>query len=459
MADQPPPVRFLTDTKIDQERYSKIKEKFVKKYNCEPQFYARAPGRVNLIGEHIDYCGYGVLPMAIEQDVVIAVCATSDSKLSLSNTHEKYCDFECSVGEFEIDKSQPDWHNYVLCGVKGMTEFLTLTNPVGMQCVVDGCVPSSAGLSSSSALVCCAALATMQANNQSRSKREVADMCASCERYIGTQGGGMDQAISFMARPGTAKKIDFNPLREEDVCLPEGVAFVISNSCVEKNKAATSDFNTRVVECRLAMQVIAKSEGLTWRECKNLADLQNKLKLRLQDMDDLVQKHLHKEKYTKKEVCEILGVSAEELAETSLSANTLHVESFCLYQRARHVYSEALRVEEFQQVCKDVPSDAAIKLGKLMNQSHESCSKWYECSCTQLDDLVNLCIQSGAIGSRLTGAGWGGCAVSMVPSPQLTQFLEKVKDGYYMARKLESVVIEALFATQPGDGAAIYLPS
>jgi N-acetylgalactosamine kinase len=71
---------------------------------------------------------------------------------------------------FEINKAKPDWHNYVLCGVKGMTEFISLTNPVGMQCMVDGCVPNSAGLSSSSALVCCAALATMQANNQSRSK-------------------------------------------------------------------------------------------------------------------------------------------------------------------------------------------------------------------------------------------------------------------------------------------------
>ena len=81
-----------------------------------------------------------------------------------------FSDFQCSVREFEINKSKPDWHNYVLCGVKGMTEFLALTNPVGMQCMVDGCVPNSAGLSSSSALVCCAALAMMQANNGSRSK-------------------------------------------------------------------------------------------------------------------------------------------------------------------------------------------------------------------------------------------------------------------------------------------------
>lgn len=68
------------------------------------------------------------------------------------------------------------------------------------------------------------------------------------------------------------------------------------------------------------------------------------------------------------------------------------VESFCLYQRARHVYSEALRVEEFQRICKTVPSDAVQKLGQLMNESHESCSKQYECSCTELDELVSLCM-------------------------------------------------------------------
>lgn len=74
-------------------------------------------------------------------------------------------------------------------------------------------------------------------------------------------------------------------------------------------------------------------------------------------------------------------------------------------------------------------------------------------------NLFSIIRQSGAVGSRLTGAGWGGCAVSMVPSSQVKQFLEKVKQGYYVPRGLESVVAEALFATQPGDGAAIYLPS
>ncbi|KAL4228022.1 N-acetylgalactosamine kinase [Mactra antiquata] len=457
MADDPPPIITEIDANY-KERFSQLGKKFQSKYDCEPVFFARAPGRVNIIGEHIDYCGYGVLPIAIDQDIVIAVRQTDDDTLYLSNIDDKYSDYKCNVKDFEINKDQPDWHNYFLCGLKGIMELLSLENPVGMQCMVDGSVPSSAGLSSSSALVCCAALCTMQANGKSWTKKELADMCAQCERYIGTIGGGMDQAISFMAQPGMAKKIDFNPLRQTNVALPDGVSFVISNCCVEKNKAASSDFNTRVVECRLASQVLAKMKGFEWREMKRLADLQTKLNVGLQEMENVVKECLHESQYTKAEICDVLGVTADILATTSLSPNTLHVENFCLYQRATHVYSEARRVEDFQNVCIERPTDAAIKLGELMNGSFESCSKLYECSCPELDQLVAICRKHGAIGSRLTGAGWGGCAVSLVPNDKVTEFLDGVKQSYYIPRGLESKVNNALFVTKSGGGAAVYIP-
>ncbi|KAH3717866.1 N-acetylgalactosamine kinase-like [Dreissena polymorpha] len=456
MADQPPTVNSDIPEN-SKERFSLIKEQFVKKFGCEPIFFARAPGRVNLIGEHIDYCGYGVLPMAVEQDIVIAVATQDNGKLNLSNVDSQYVDFECDVAKYEINSSNPVWYNYFLCGFRGMSEMLGLTEPTGMQCMVHGLVPCNAGLSSSSALVCCAALATMQANGQQRSKKEIADMCASCERYIGTQGGGMDQAISFMAQMGTAKKIDFNPLREESVMLPSDVVFVVSNCCVEKNKAASSDFNTRVVECRLASQIIAKVKNLDWRQFKRFADLQRALGASLSEMVAIVGSVLHEGAYMKSEVCEVLGVSQEELAQTSLSANTLQVSEFQLRKRALHVYSEAGRVERFQEVCNTAPPGASGILGSLMNDSHTSCSVMYECSCTELDDLVKICVEAGAIGSRLTGAGWGGCAISMVPSSVMESFLAAVVEKYYQARGLGPRVGEALFATQPGSGAAVYL--
>jgi galactokinase len=114
----------------------------------------------------------------------------------------------------------------------------------------------SAGLSSSSALVVCAALATLRASSLTLTRTELADLCAASERYVGTQGGGMDQAISCLAEADSAKLIDFNPLHVTNINLPSGSHFVITNSCVEANKAAANYFNTRVAECRLSTQVL-----------------------------------------------------------------------------------------------------------------------------------------------------------------------------------------------------------
>ncbi|XP_052099776.1 N-acetylgalactosamine kinase-like [Mytilus californianus] len=439
-------------------RYGRIKEKFMGCYGGKPDFYARASGRVNLIGEHIDYCGYSVLPMAIEQDLVIAVKSNDSGRLQIVNTNMEYGMFECEINNFSINKEKPVWHNYFLCGLKGLLEHCKVTKPKGLQCVVDGTIPKSAGLSSSSALVCCAALVTMHANGQSLSKKELSDMCAHCEHYIGTEGGGMDQAISFMANKGTAKLIEFNPLKSTDVELPEDVVFVISNSCVELNKAATSHFNIRVVECRLASQIIAKTKGLKWREFKRFADVQKALGLTLDDAVNVVKEILHPEPYTKEEVCGILEVTADELSQTSLSANTLDVKSFKLHDRATHVFSEANRVLQFKRTCDLKPDDASVVLGNLMNDSHTSCRDLYQCSCEDLDRLVDICCQSGALGSRLTGAGWGGCAVSMVPANQVDSFIKSVTERYYgKDERLKERVTENLFATQPGGGAVIYV--
>uniref|UniRef100_W5JZ43 N-acetylgalactosamine kinase n=1 Tax=Astyanax mexicanus TaxID=7994 RepID=W5JZ43_ASTMX len=454
MAVNPPKIKVLLSAN---ERLQKLKEAFHGKYKESPLFYACAPGRVNLIGEHIDYCGYAVLPMAIEQNILAAVSVNSSQTIQLANTDPKYKDFTVSVNEITIDRENPQWHYYFLCGVKGVQEQLGLSSMTGISCVVDGTIPASSGLSSSSALVCCAGLVTMEANQKTISKVLLAETCAKCERYIGTEGGGMDQSISFLAEEGTAKLIEFNPLRATDVKLPEGAVFVIANSCVEMNKAASSHFNIRVVECRIATKVLAKARGLEWSSLQKLGDLQTALGLSLEKMLDLVEEVLHPEPYSREEICKILGITTEQLSKNILSANTQHVTHFRLYQRARHVYSEADRVLQFKAVCDSSPDGAVLQLGNLMNQSHTSCRDLYECSCPELDQLVDICLQAGAVGSRLTGAGWGGCTVSMVPTERMDSFLRTVKEQYYTpdARRA-ALVQQSLFVTRPGGGAAIF---
>ncbi|XP_078386400.1 N-acetylgalactosamine kinase isoform X4 [Cetorhinus maximus] len=389
----------------DSERFMKLKEAFISKYGAPPAFYARAPGRVNLIGEHIDYCGYAVLPMALEQDILAAVTPTQTKLIQLANTDPVYLDYNVHINEVHIDTAKPRWHYYFLCGFKGIQEHFNLIAS-GMNCVIDGTIPASSGLSSSSALVCCAGLITMVANQKVLSKVELAEICAKCERYIGTEGGGMDQSISFLAERGT---------------------------------------------------ILAKAKGLEWQKLLKLGDLQTELGVSLETMISTVEQILHPEPYSREEVCQHLGISQEELCSSILSQNTQDVTSFKLYQRAKHVYSEARRVLQFKTVCDETPANALQLLGELMNQSHVSCRDMYECSCPELDQLVDICMQSGAVGSRLTGAGWGGCTVSMVPTNKLDSFLTKVQEVYYKADVQRAALqTPSLFATQPGGGAAVY---
>ncbi|XP_005304061.2 N-acetylgalactosamine kinase isoform X2 [Chrysemys picta bellii] len=393
----------------EQPRLLKLKKMFISKFGSAPKFYARAPGRVNLIGEHIDYCGYAVLPMAIEQDILIAVEPVNTQVVQLANTNPLYLDFSTSVNNIHVNKTKPVWHNYFLCGLKGV-------------------------------------------------QVELAEICTKSERYIGTEGGGMDQSISFLAEEGTAKLIEFSPLRATDVRLPSGAAFVIANSCVEMNKAATSHYNIRVMECRLATKLLSKSKGLEWKKMLKLQDVQAKLGVSLKEMLTIVEEVFHPEPYSGEEICTCLGISLEELRTQILSQNTQDVTTFKLYQRAKHVYSEAGRVLEFKKICSEAPASAIQLLGELMNQSHISCRDMYECSCPELDQLVDICLQSGAIGSRLTGAGWGGCTVSMVPSDKLSTFLTNVKEAYYKSND-QRLALEknSLFATKPGSGALVFL--
>lgn len=456
MASNPPKITTVVSAN---DRLQTLKNVFEKKYGESPQFYACAPGRVNLIGEHIDYCGYSVLPMAIEQNILAAVSVNKSKTIQLANTNPQYKDYTVPCSEdIAIDRDNPKWYYYFLCGVKGIQENFGITDLVGMSCVVDGTVPPSSGLSSSSALVCCAGLVTMEANQNSLSKVALAEICAKCERYIGTEGGGMDQSISFLAESGKAKLIEFQPLRATDVRLPNGAVFVISNCCVEMNKAASSHFNIRVVECRIAAKMLAQARGLDSSRLLKLVQVQSELEASLDEMVELVEEVLHPEPYNRDEICKTLGISSEQLSTDLLSANTQHLTHFKLYQRAKHVYSEASRVLRFKSVCDSGSAEAIKLLGDLMNQSHSSCRDLYECSCPELDQLVDLCLKSGAVGSRLTGAGWGGCAVSMVPIEKVDGFLKAVREGYYLNDPHRAAIEkQSLFVTKPGAGAAIFI--
>jgi len=487
-----PPAEYF-----DAERLNGLAAAFEAKYKVRPDAVIRVPGRVNLIGEHIDYCGYGVHPMAIQQDTLVAVKTSNEGqqKIVLSNVNGGlYQDQEVDIsgGRDQLvvahggDGEKPKWWNYFLCGVKGVLEEKPeVVSPKGFSALVDGKIPPSAGLSSSSALVVAAALCTLWTNGLKMELDDLATLCARSERYIGTQGGGMDQAIEILAKKGSAKLIEFNPLRTTDVTLPKGAKFVIANSTSQCNKADVgggSKFNVRVVECRMAAKILGKTMQLeNWRSISKLGDLQAAAKKSIWEMMSVVKETLHQQPYTKDEVVQILGLEAtgseghRELEElVSMPDESVKaVASFDLFKRAFHVYSEAKRVYDFKMVCdkaNDVTNaddvtggnTAALKkLGKLMYESHESCAKLYDCSHPNLDELVELSNQYGALGARLTGAGWGGCIVALVPQESVRDYIKGLKTSYYT--KINSVLCrdfeamdQLIFPTEPGSGAQIF---
>ncbi|XP_060068865.1 N-acetylgalactosamine kinase-like [Ylistrum balloti] len=454
------PVLKIPDTQL--KRYDSLTKTFIDRFGHPPKFFGRAPGRVNIIGEHVDYSDYGVLPMAIEQDVVIVVSHDQTfNKIVVTNTDPAFSDFECDKSEIKINKKHPEWYNYFLCGVMGICRHQGFPSELlhGMCCMVSGSVPTSAGLSSSSALVCCSALVTMYANQLSIPKGTLVDLSADCENFLATstEGGNMDQAIAFMAEEGLAQLIEFSPLRITPVELPPEVVFVITHSCTEIHKGTTACFNIRVVECRLAAQVIAKKKGLDWRHVTTLRDVQEKLDLALKDILLVAKEMLHTEAYTKLEICEVLGVTEDELSTTSLIAFTENETVFQLHDRAVHVYSETERVYQFQRICESKDPNCLQQMGDLMSASHWSCDHLFDCSSEELNTLVQTCMHAGALGSRLTGAGWGGCVVSMVPSSQVQKFLQQVKDRFYANEPSRSGRTDSsIFITKPSGGAAIY---
>ncbi|KAK4388369.1 Galactokinase [Sesamum angolense] len=434
-------------------RFSKLKSKFNEFFGHPPDICARSPGRVNLIGEHIDYEGYSVLPMAIRQDTIVAIRKVEGEKvLRIANVNsEKY-----TMCTYPADPDQFMFRYGSLLQYFHQLKWRNVDRTVGFQVVVDGIVPTGSGLSSSAAFVCSSTIAIMAVMGENFPKKDLAQLTCECERHIGTQSGGMDQAISVMAQSGFAALIDFNPIRATEVQLPAGGTFVIAHSLAESQKAVTAatNYNNRVVECRLAAIVLGIKLGLKAEkaiaEVKTLSDVEALCvsfagTRGSSDPGLAVKEFLKEEPYSSEEIEQIINEKLPTVfANSPSSLDVLRAaKHFKLHQRAAHVYSESKRVYAFKDTVSSKSSEEEMlkKLGDLMNDSHYSCSVLYEC--------------------RLTGAGWGGCAVALVKESIVPQFILKLKEQYYQSRINKGLVKKSdidlyIFASKPSSGAAIF---
>lgn len=214
----------------------------------------------------------------------------------------------------------------------------------------------------------------------------------------------------------------------------------------------------------MAAQLLAKiADFPDWTAMRTLGQLQREMPKSpsLAEMLAKTRDHLHEEPYALDELLQLFQVSEEQLVKVGLSDKTRHMKQFKLRWRSEHVYSEAAKVDRFQEVCDLAASgaydgDPLKELGQIMFDGHESCRQLYECTCPELDELVHDCRSAGALGARMTGAGWGGCVVALVRKSDQHRFAEQLRDTFYAkSDERKQRFATAVFATEPASGAEV----
>ena len=360
-----------TDRSATNVRVTELARLFAERFpGSGPPAIYRAPGRVNLIGEHTDYNEGFVLPIAIDFATWVAVAPNNNGRLrihseSLNQTRE------WAAADVRGLTPQHDWTDYVI-GVARQ-----IPNLRAVDALIWSTVPVGAGLSSSAALEVSVALAL---NAQGRGV-DLAMLARRSENdFVGIPCGIMDQYISVFGEVGAAIKIDCRSLDHETVKLPSGAAIVVVNTMV-KHELSGSAYRDRVRECAEAVQAI-RSGG---------------------------------------------NPDVHSLRDATLEQLDL-IPDPVVKKRARHVISEDTRVEEF--VAASARGDIR-ELGRLFVASHRSLQHDYEVSCEELDFLVDAAIALPDVyGARMTGGGFGGCTVNLVSPAAVDRFEEAVKSRY-----------------------------
>ncbi|EED19549.1 galactokinase [Talaromyces stipitatus ATCC 10500] len=473
-------------------RWQHLIKQFTEIYSKKPDFVARSPGRVNIIGEHIDYNLYDVLPTAVSVDVIIAVKVVptegSEAIVKISNVNpQKFPSREFSVPfdkDVVIDPKKHEWVNYFKAGLVGALKFLRKGNPsvkpVSLEVLLDGNVPPGGGISSSAAFVCASALAVIKANGHDVSKENLLDLAVVSERAVGVYSGGMDQAASIFSQRGFLLYTKFFPkFSVEHVPIPvadEEIVFLVAQSFVTSNKAETGPrhYNLRVAECTLAAVVLAKHHGIVLEKdnsslgysLRNLHEEFMRKQGRLQDpleyqLDAVIQSTTEilsqEQGYTREEIAKLLDITVPELGSRFLSSFPVEAERFKLRQRALHCFKEARRVLDFK-ACLSQADKLDIKrihyLGQLLNETQDSCRDDYECSCPEVDQICEIARRAGTWGSRLTGAGWGGCTVHMLPRSKVEAVSKALHEEYYskLSGLTQEQLSEAIVISKPSNG-------
>ncbi len=369
-------------------------ESFEVTWGRPPQVVARAPGRANLIGEHVDYQDGFVLPIAIDRDVVVAASPMYGRQVRVHAADLS------ETSAFSLDatgEERPAWTAYVR-GVATMIENAGIALP-GADMAIAGDVPRGAGLSSSAAFEVAIARAFLALARQILPDMEVVELCHRAEReFSHVQCGIMDQFASVYGRFGQALFLDCRSLDCWPVAVPDEVAVITADTGTRRD-LSTSAYNERVQQCE---------EAARRMHVRKLRDLdQTEYERREAALPDVPRR------------------------------------------RARHVMSEMMRTRE---AASALEAGALWRVGRCMNESHDSLRDDFEVSTPELDALVRVArSMHGVYGSRLSGAGFGGCTISLVAQWAVTGFMDRVPEEYRRQTGCDT----DLWVLRPADGASL----
>jgi galactokinase len=356
-----------------------MKAEFLRLYGTAPQIF-RAPGRVNLIGDHTDYNDGFVMPAAIQFYCYVAVAPRLDDKIRVySRNFKEHAEFVLSENG---DGPRGHWSDYV----RGVASVVRAQGVEvgGADLLIHSDVPIGAGLSSSAAIEVATALALLSSSDRKLASIEIAKMCQRAEHeYVGTMCGIMDQFVACFGQAGQALMLDCRGLTYE--LLPAGAdAQIVVCDTGVRHEHASSGYNERRADCDAAVRAITAH-----------------------------------------------GVPAVRALRDVSSAILEESKSYLpgrIYRRCRHVITENQRVTK---AANALTMHDIITFGGLMYESHVSLRDDYEVSCRELDLMVDIARRiPGVYGSRMTGGGFGGCTVNLVRIDAVERFITTIKNEY-----------------------------
>ena len=373
---------------------SSIEEKFLETFGAEPDLVAAAPGRVNLIGEHIDYSEGFVLPFAIKDRTLAAVRKRDDSIVRIASMQRRN-----KIVTVDIANVKPglkgEWERYAL----GVLWSMGVTS--GVDLMIDGHVPLGAGLSSSAALECSVATAMNHLFDMGFSLEELARLTQKAEnQYVGVPCGIMDQSVSLMATSGSVLLLDCRDLSTRNISFD----------------VASHGLELLIIDTQAHHALTDGGYAERRASCESVA-----AKLSVKSMRELTMEQLDSSRHL--------------ITETE-------------YFRARHAVTEMKRVLD----CVEALSVGDfVKVGQLINASHISLRDDYTVSCPELDTAVDASLAAGALGSRMVGGGFGGSAIALIQASKTAQTIRAVEKAF-ADKKFKA---PRFFTSLPSQGAEL----